>query len=327
VAMVVASVVARDARAQQLPGTFTFTEPAGTLVMPFDSTSGKASFSMVSRIGSAQGRSVVATHWSYWAADCKHLADVLICLTPNDTVVVDPTALQSERQANDPPANLKVGPLINLAGNRGMVTVTAFAADIGPSGDECRVLDPRATLEDVLVGTWTIADLASNSAFGNDAIGLSSAGNLPDASILAAGGLRIATYNPQTLTDSEVIVLPVKFPGGSGIYQDSEIGPLTSTFTCDNAFIDNMEIATSLPDLKIKCASFNPISSALAGKGEVPIIPPTVEVVSSGMIHLTNCRTSSRALRSGEFVFAFHGQAVGPFGTVVTAKYTKLTID
>jgi hypothetical protein len=325
--MVVASVLARDARAQQLPGTFTFTEPAGTLVMPFDSTSGKASFSMVSRIGSAQGRSVVATHWSYWAADCKHLADVIICLTSNDTVVVDPTSLQSERQGNDPPANLKIGPLINLAGNRGMVTVTAFAADVGPSGDECRVLDPRATLEDVLVGTWTIADVATNSAFGNDAIGLSSSGNLPDSSILSAGGLKIMTFNPQSLTDSEVIILPVEFPGGNGVYEATELGPYTKTFTCDTAFIDNMEIATSLPDLKIKCASFNPISSALAAKGEVPIIPPTVEVVSSGMIHLTNCHTGSGLLGSGKFVFAFHGQAVGPFGTVVTAKYTKLTID
>lgn len=318
------SVLAGNAHAQQLGG-YTFTEPAGTLVMPFDSTAGKASFAMVSRLGG--GTDPVATHWSYWSADCKHLADVFICLTANDTVIVDPTALQSELQTGSPPANVKIGPRVDLSGNRGMLTVTAFAAATGASGEECRVLDPRATLNDVLVGTWTIADLGSSSAFGNDAIGLSSTGNLLDPGVITQGGLRIPTFNPQSLTASEVIILPVHFPGGNGIYEDTELGPFTRTFSCDTAFIDNLEVSTSLPDLKIKCASFNPISSALAGKGENPIIPPTVEVVSSGLIHLTNCRTTSGPLTSGTFVFAFHGQTVGPFGTIVTAKYTRALIN
>jgi hypothetical protein len=177
-----------------------------------------------------------------------------------------------------------------------------------------------------LVGSWTIANTATNSAFGSDAIGLSSTGALPDPQVLSAG-LFIPTFNPQSLTASEVIILPVEFPGGSGAFEGTELGPLTRTVTCDTAFIDNLEIPTSLPDLKFSCAAFKSISTDLAGDDEVAIIPPTVNVVSSGLIHLTNCRTSRGPLDPGKFVFAFHGQTVGPFGTLTRAKYTRLTAD
>lgn len=315
-AAVAASVGAREAGAD-LGGRVVYAQPAGTLVMPFDSTGNKQSFAIVSRVGGPQGP--VATHWSYWADDCKHLADVLICLTADDTVVVDPTALRGEIQIAT--ANQKIGPLVNLSGTRGMVTVTAFVADPGPSGAQCQVRGSGVALDDVLVGSWTIANIATNSAFGSDAIGLSSTGALPDPQVLAVG-IFVPTFNPQALTASEVIVLPVEFPGGSGAFEGTELGPLTRTVTCDTTFIDNLEIPTSLPDLKFSCAAFKPISAELAAKGEVPIIPPTVNVVSSGLIHLSNCRTSRGALNPGQFVFAFHGQTVGPFGTLTRAKYT-----
>jgi len=305
-------------------GTFvTYTEPAGTLIMPFDSTTGHRSFQIVTRVTGNQNGTPVATHWSYWASDCSHLADFFVCLTPNDTAVVDPTALQTEVQVPNPPANVKVGALTDLSGKRGMVTVTAFAADTGPSGRECKVLNPSAVLDSVLVGSWTIANATTNASFGGDAIGVIDPAALPPASILAAGGLRIQTYDPQKLTDSQVILLPVVYPGGDGAFAQTELGPITSKITCDAGFVDNLEIETSIPSLTFKCATFAAISANVAPKGTAPLIPVTTAVTTSGFVHLRNCRTSKGILGNKKFVFAFHGQAVGPFGTLTSGKYTS----
>jgi hypothetical protein len=306
-----------------LGGTVTYGDPAGTLVMPFDSTSGKVSFQHVIRIGGPDA-GAVATHWVYWAADCKHLADVVICLTPRDTVVVDPTALQAEIQKGN--ENQKLGPKIDLSGKRGVVTVTAYETDTGSSGKECHVPDQPVPLNQVIVGSWTIANTSTNTGYGGDAIGFPVTGVFPDPAILSTGGLRIPTYNPETLSDSQVIVLPLKYPGGSGIFTN-EVGPL-SKVTCDSTFFDNLEAATSLPRLTLKCVGFNPISSATAHEGgDTPIIPDTFTLDSSGHLQLTNCRTSSGILSGKKFVFAFHAEAVGPFGTTAAGKYTNLLPD
>src|SRR6185369_7473491 len=79
-----ALTITSPARAD-LAGSITFSEPAQTLLMPFDTTNGKTSFEIVSRIGGS-GPAVVPTHWSFWSKDCRHLADVIICLTKDDTV-------------------------------------------------------------------------------------------------------------------------------------------------------------------------------------------------------------------------------------------------
>ena len=52
----------------------------------------------VSERGPRKSTSAVASHWSFWSESCDHLADVFICLTLRDTVVVDPTALQGQIQ-------------------------------------------------------------------------------------------------------------------------------------------------------------------------------------------------------------------------------------
>lgn len=317
-----------------LDGTVTYTEPAGSLVMPFDVTSNKRSFQLVSRIGNSNGTSdPIATHWSFWAADCRHLADVFICLTPDDTVVVDPTDLQGQVQTPNPPANVPVGPKINLTGEKGMVTVTAFQADVGASGLDCRVVDPEATLQNEIAGFWTIANTTTNAAFGNDAIGLSSQGGLPDPGLLSEGGIRIQTFNPQDLGDSEVIVLGIEFPAGFGNFRETELGPInrgSPSVTCDTTFRDNLEIQTSLPAFSFDCVGFAPISDNVAEDGDpASIIPPTVTVDSSGFIHFENCVSDGgdeeAPVGEGDFeqfLFAYHGQAVGSFGAMVKGKYT-----
>lgn len=300
----------------ELNETITRTEPAGTLVMPFDSTSGKVSFQNVSRVGATDISGAIATHWVYWAANCDHLADVFICLTPRDTVVVDPTALHAEVQKGA--ENVSVGPVIDLGGKRGLVVVTAYAAD-----SKCRVPDQPTPLDRAIVGSWTIANTNTNTGYGSDAIGFPVTGVFPNPAVLADVGVRIPTYAPESLTDSVVIVLPVKYPGGSGPFSN-EVGPLKGVIT-DNTFIDNLESAVSLPNLELKCVGFNPISAATAvEKGDPPIIPDTFALDRSGFLELTNLRTSSGPLSGKKFVFAFHAQGIGPFGTVAAGKYTSL---
>ena len=69
----------------------------------------------------------------------------------------------------------------------------------------------------------------------------------------------------------------------------------------------------------------------MAEEGEVSLIPPTTAINSSGLLELTNCTVTDpddgAIVSIGEnsvpqFIFGFHGQAVGPFGAVVKAKYT-----
>jgi hypothetical protein len=101
---------------------------------------------------------------------------------------------------------------------------------------------------------------------------------------------------------------------------------------CDATFIDNLEVQVSLPDVCFDCVGFAPISDNLAKEGETSLIPPTTSVNSSGLLQLTNCVvadpegatdfTSIGESSQTQFIFAFHRQAVGPFGTIANGKYT-----
>ena len=321
-----------------LGGTITFTEPAETLVMPFDLSTGKGSFEIVSRIGG--GDPVIATHWSYWSKDCRHLADVLICLTRDDTIVVDPTKLQGSFQADT--GNQGVGAIIDLTGEQGMLTVTAFtASEDSLNRRECVIPDPTAVVADQLVGSWTIANTGTNSAFGHDAIGMSTQ-NFPDAATFFGDSSTrlpffLQTFNPESLTDSEVILITVEFGdfSGNGRFQGAEIGPITfpgsPKLCCDATFIDNLEVPVSLPDVCFDCVGFAAIADSLAPEGTTALIPPTTAINSSGLLQLTNCTVDDPEATPGtsigessqtQFIFAFHGQAVGPFGTIDNGKYT-----
>ena len=116
-------------QAAELGDTVTTMEPAVALIMPFDVTDGRASFELVSRIG-GEDSDPIATHWSFWSESCDHLADVFICLTPRDTVVVDPTALQGQIQNGQ--ENVNTGPVINLTGEKGFVTVKILVPGLHP---------------------------------------------------------------------------------------------------------------------------------------------------------------------------------------------------
>ena len=327
--------------------TVTYSQGATTLVMPFDLTGNKISYEIVSVINYS-GSFPIATHWSYWADDCRHLRDVTICLTPNDTVVVDPTKLHGEIQQPNPPVNNPTTPDFNIGKVRGSVFVTAFDADTGVSGLDCKTIR-EVTIPNSLIGSWTIADTGTNAAFGAGAIGIdgineaATVGNGtpdPDALLgtvfgLGEGGLKLQTFNPQDLGDTDVIVLTVDTFGGFGSYENFEWGPIRQAETCcDVEFTDNLEINTSHPQFCFECSGFAAMGpdGALVGSTD-PILLPA-EINRPGVLHLFNCTLQADIDASGDldiigengtseqFLFAYHNQAVGQFGVTVNAFYT-----
>lgn len=315
-------------------------EQAGALIMPFDATANHASFQIVSRHGSTS-TGPIATHWSYWADDCRHLVDVTVCLTPQDTKVMDPTKVQGEIQSPNPPQNNGIGSITDLTGERGLVTVTAFGAETGPSGLECNIVDTADIRAPEIDGGWVIANTSTNAAFGADALGITDGVTLPDSAAISGSdgaGIFIQSFNPQSLGDSAVIVMTAQETSGNGRFIDDEIGPIRSDLPdgnhvcCNVTYTDNLEITTSLPDLCLKCVGFNPISDlqAVAG-GDPSIIPPNTTIDAPGFVRLTNCESLDAdglvaPLSDAEFpqfLFVVHGQAIGPFGAGIHGKYSS----
>lgn len=289
-----------------------YAQAAATLVMPFDVTAGRVSFQIVSRIGGTFGAAPIETHWVFWSADCRHLANVIITLTELDTVVVDPTRLQGQTQTTEPPENHPQGPIVDLTGERGIAVVT--------------VIGPVATPE--IVGGWTIANPATGASFGGDAIGLAD-GSLPDPFLLA-GGVRIPTFDPACLTHSEVILIGLESDGG-------EVHPISrasdalggARVCCGASVTDNLEVKASIPDVCFDCVGFTAITPELADDGISALTPPGIVLGSAGFVHLADCRSGTRdggtapvGTETPQFIVALHGQSVGPFGFVVTGKYS-----
>ena len=316
--VLVSSTRSAHAQPAQLQ-TILATQSAGVLVMPFDVTTGHKSFEIVSRTGGEFSGLPVQTHWVFYAADCRHLADVMIALTEKDTVVVDPTHFQGETQSTNPPVNQPVGPVVDLSGERGIVVVTAF--------------NPSHAIAPVIVGGWTLANLATSSAFGGDALGVSADGSLPDPAILD-GGITIQTFNPALLSDSEVVLIGIESDGGSVHPIDRPIKGRDGAHVCCAASVsDTLELTISIPDVCFDCVGFSAISAALAGPDGSSLLPPGLVLGSAGIVELSDCQTAARGGGTAplgtdefeQFLVALHGQAVGPFGIVITGKYSAFS--
>lgn len=318
-----------------------FTQPANALVMPFDVTDDQVTFLLASNIGglSPVGDAFIAgvtTHWTFWSETCDHLADVFICLTLNDTVVVDPRELSAIDAGNNP-----IGPQIDLSGNRGLVVVTAYATDEICSDASVRGYE---LVDNAIVGTYTFADTTTQASFGNDAIGLGTFfGDRTELPEIDATDFSLQTFNPETLDDSVVVLLSLREHGGSGASAQYEVGPNSSNIRADLVFYDNLEIPTSLPEADIRCAKFTslipgqnscaggpnagaPCNSNLDcpnGTCSFALIPPTVSLLSSGILRLSNF-TPAIGGETDRFIYGIHGQAVGNFGGSSNMKY-KLT--
>ena len=330
-------------QAAELGDTVTTMEPAVALIMPFDVTDGRASFQLVSRIG-GEDSDPIATHWSFWSESCDHLADVFICLTPRDTIVVDPTALQG--QVQDGQENTNTGPVINLSGEKGFITITAFDADT--NSQTCEPEDPESvSATPSIIGSWVVANTSTNAAFGNNAIGVVDGQTLPAGGDFfltgpVAAGLFLQTFDPTSLQDSEVFFIGVASPAGNAQFAETEIGPIPAALSngaavcCNAQFYDNVESFVSLPDICLTCSGTAKIAEneALAAIDLPAIIPASIPADTSGFVRLTNCSVGSdegnipigdttiNGVDLTTFLFAYHGMAVGPFGTGAMGRYT-----
>lgn len=294
-----------------------YTQPANALVMPFDETPDHSTFFIVSNISglSPAGDGFIAgvtTHWSYWSDDCSHLADVYVCLTLNDTVIVSPSEISAIDAGNNP-----IGPQIDLSGNRGFVVVTAYATDEICSDSSVR---GDILIDDAIVGTYTFADTSVGFSFGNDAIGLGtdfsgSYTELPGDDFIDFDAFSIQGFNPEDLDVSAVVLLSLKEQSGSGSTANHEIGPNTASTRADLVYYDNLEIPTSLPEATIKCATFTSLIP-----GEDSLIPDTISLLSSGILRLDRFSPAIGG-ETGRFIYGLHGQAVGQFGGSSNMKY------
>jgi hypothetical protein len=271
---------------------YSLTQPAAELVMPFDATDGKASFLLVSNPDAvSSSSSQISTHWIFWGQNCRELADVSMCLTLNDTVVVDPRDIQGLG-----PDNERLGPVVNLDGERGIVTVVAYETD-----EDCNPFFRTGSVlkDSAIVGTFTIADTTDNYSFGNDAFGLFLDGNavaLPDGDDVDRFALQ--AINPETVDASLVILAHLAENGPI-------VTPTSSQARFFASFYDNLEVNTSLPDVTVGC----PIFRTIVGGGQ-PLIPDFVTVASSGILSLT----PTPLLDDDTYLFGIVGQAVGTFG-------------
>ena len=312
-AVALAVVMAGSTRSEALvddPYT-SFTQPANALVMPFDATENYVSFFIVSNIagtsGSAGGDILgVTTHWAYWSDSCEHLVDVWVCLTLNDTIVVDPTDVSAIDVGNTP-----IGPVSDLTGHRGFVVVTAYETDEICSDGAIRGNIP---VDNAIVGAATRANTDIGYSFGNDAIGLglNATGSYTELPKTADEDIHILTLNPSSIDASSVALLSLEEQAGSGDTAGIEVGPNTSTITASLVLYDNLEIPTSLPDHSVRCADFTTMQPGVEGG----LIPGTISVDSSGFLRLAGFNTDP-----DEFVYAVHGQAVGSFGGSNYGKY------
>jgi len=286
-----------------------FTQPANALVMPFDAGTDWVSFFIVSNIAGTSGTTGgdilgVTTHWAYWSENCDHLVDVWVCLTLNDTIVVDPTDVSAIDVGN-----VQIGPRTDLSGERGFVVVTAYETDEICSDGSIRGFIP---VDNAIVGSATRANTSIGYSFGNDAIGLGldPSGSYTELPKFAEPDVDVLTLNPTTLDASSVALVSLREQSGSGDTQNHEVGPNTTNITANLVLYDNLEIPTSLPDFTLRCADF---TSMVPGEG---LIPNSIAVNSSGFLRLKGLN-----LFEDRFVYIVHGQAVESYGASNYGKY------
>ncbi len=287
-----------------------FQEPGNALVSPFDAREGRTTFLMASNIGDKK----LTTHWAFWSESCSHLADVSICLTQDDTVVVDPANVSAVNEANE-----AVGPKIDLTGNAGFVTVTAYEAN-----EECENAgrSGEVLVDDSLLGSYTIADLATTASFGASplVLGLDETGSYTDLPDHVVDEINAETFAPETLDAATVYAISLKERAGESQGFAGEVGPIKGQVHAAASYFDTLEIRTSLPDLVFGCAAALDLLQYLS----------PLQGATAGVLRLTDLRIedggSESPIGGDTGVYGIVAQALGPFGVVLepTYKYTSL---
>lgn len=286
------------------------------LVGPFDESVGHKTYITAHGPGAfsfSTGVPAVITHWTFWSDSCDHLADFEVCLTLNDSIVVDVSDMGGVGIGNQ-----RLASRFDLTGYKGLYTIHAYETD-----ERCRDPSDRGFLhvDEAINGTWAIADTRSGAAFGDRAQGLvlgpSGAIDVPDQSFEA---LDLPFYYPPSLTMSEVILITVVEGFGDFV---GEVGPPQGriVIAARTRAYDTQEVALSLPDIELSCALF---SSIIPGVGN--LIPETLDIASSGFLRFSSPRfaVNDAGITTDEiFIYGFHGQQLGPYGAGSRATYSN----
>lgn len=284
-----------DANAALYDEMRSYTQPGAELVMPYDTDAGRVSFLVVSNISTEQ----VSTHWVFWNEDCDEAVNFSICLTPNDTVVVDPRNMQAMNADNE-----GIGPEISLEDVKGVVTVVAYETN-----ENCAPFTESSLIaDDSIVGAFTFADTADGYSFGNDALalGLDAGGDVevPEPDLGFDYEFVLQTFNPESVDASIVVLSHLREYDGDGTVRPSS---LTMRFSTN--FVDTTEIPTSLPDTTVSCTEFYSIAGDL--------IPEATTVETSGIIRL---QPQTGLTNGTDYLYGIVGQSVLAYGASSSVK-------
>lgn len=280
---------------------YSYTQPGAELVMPYDTEEGRVTFLVASNIS---GR-LVTTHWIFWNESCNEEVDFSICLTPNDTVVVDPRNMQGIDANNE-----AVGPAISLSGVKGLATVIAYESDgdCTPYGAEGE--DEYPIADNALVGSFTFADTNNGYSFGNDALALGIDGGVVQVPEPASGNdyeFVIQTFNPDSVDASLVVLSHLRE------WSDDTVRPSALPIRLSTNFVDTTEIPTSLPDTTVSCTEFYSISDNL--------IPAATTVSTSGILRMQ----PQAGLTAGtDYLYGIVGQAISAYGSSSSVKVEQI---
>jgi hypothetical protein len=244
--------------------------PDANLVMPFAAQGSRVTFLSLSNVGaSAPGPAPIVAFWEFYDVSGELVVAVeREILGEGGTDVVDVTAVQPLPPDGSAP--------VNLSGRNGFVVI---------SGDG----EPR------FIGNFTIANTASNAAFGASAIGLGVIGVLaPNAALLGT------TFNPSTLGDNLLIILAI-----------DDLGAVPTSITGGAP-----PPGGTLFDLVI---------SLNGNQGDGLIAQTVAPVGGSGLFTTLQDLFPGKTLNSSATISAFtedegitvigyYGQALGPFG-------------
>lgn len=260
--------------------------PDSSVVMPFDATGARTTYFTMSWSGPQNA----SARWTFYDESGEVVAQVTrAILSSGGTDVVDIARFANRVYENG--ALVEEGPPRSLVGRRGFVVVDA--------GDQ-----PE------LVGSWSIANTASNSAFGGSAAGFGTIGALAAAPVIAG-----TTFNPQSLEDSLLILVALN-PAGASVTSLTDGGAPPGGTLMDVS----LELRGNAGDGIIATRSLALSSSALVSS--LPALFPGAVLNSSATIVAFADEGAGYADGpldpdgdTGISIIGWYGQTLGPYGT------------
>ncbi len=316
-------LVASVAFAMDDDPAMSLTSRAASLTVPYDVTEkggmNKVSFIRITAPGARSPDDVlgkvpqVAVHLAAYTEDCRHQADLWLCVTKDSTIPLDPTALSSVHYDPNTKSLIETGPVVDLTGERGIITLTAYETDRACSAGSGVIVD------DVLIGAWSISDnstsaTCSGPAFGH---GLDESGafvelNEPGHNL---DRVSVGTYNPSRV---EALDIGIALQEEAG-QEPGELGPIVGQINGQSRFCDGQsESCLSRPDLRTTCVFFDEEPEPFTGSGYFDLHKGTftAEGASESQPIGSESRTALYAVRCEDFV----SLGMGTFG-----NYTRTT--